>query len=127
MHEGMLILAGDVLLLFNPLLIDWSGSGAAAISFKEDVMTGKDHGVFLRGQDGNVRSFLHKQSVEMLRSVGAVNDSNAVDIDTGAVLFGTDILNSLWDLISSDGKAEDRKSTRLNSSHPTTSRMPSSA
>ena len=59
MHEGMLILAGDVLLLFNPLLIDWSGSGAAAISFKEDVMTGKDHGVFLRGQDGNVRSFLH--------------------------------------------------------------------
>ena len=109
MHEGMLILAGDVLLLFNPLLIDWSGSGAAAISFKEDVMTGKDHGVFLRGQDGNVRSFLHKQSVEMLRNVGAVNDSNDVDIDTGALLFGTDILNSLWQLISSDGQFDEEK------------------
>ena len=36
-REGMLLLSGDVLLLFNPLLIDWSGSGAAVISFKEAV------------------------------------------------------------------------------------------
>ncbi len=109
MHEGMLILAGDVLLLFNPLLIDWSGSGAAAISFKEDADTGKDHGVFLRGQDGNVRSFLHKQSVEMLTKVGAVNDSGAVDIDTGAILLGTDLLSSLWGLISTDGALDPDK------------------
>jgi fucokinase len=37
------------LLLFNPLLIDWSGSGAAVVSFKEYVETGKDHGVYLQG------------------------------------------------------------------------------
>ena len=47
-REGMLLLSGDVLLLFNPLQIDYSGSGAAAISFKEHVETGKNHGVFLR-------------------------------------------------------------------------------
>ncbi|MCR4740622.1 MAG: bifunctional fucokinase/L-fucose-1-P-guanylyltransferase [Lachnospiraceae bacterium] len=108
-HEGMLLLAGDVLLLFNPLLIDWSGSGAAVISFKEDVKTGKDHGVFLRGSDGNVKSFHHKQSVETLKEVGAVNDSGAVDIDTGAILFGVDLLNSLFDLISTDGVTDDEK------------------
>ena len=108
-HEGMLLLAGDVLLLFNPLLIDWSGSGAAAISFKEDVETGKDHGVFLLGADGNVRCFLHKHSVETLRGVGAVNSSNAVDIDTGAVLFGTDILKSLWGLISTQDALDEKK------------------
>ena len=40
-REGMVLLSGDVLLLFNPLQIDYSGTGAAAISFKEDVETGK--------------------------------------------------------------------------------------
>lgn len=102
-REGMLLLSGDVLLLFNPLLIDYSGHGAAVISFKEDVKTGKDHGVFLRGEDGYVRSFLHKQTVEKLQSVGAVNEANAVDIDTGAIIFGVDVLNALYSLISTDG------------------------
>ena len=104
-REGMLLLSGDVLLLFNPLLIDWSGSGAAVISFKEDVETGKDHGVYLRGEDGNVRQFLHKQSVERLREVGAVNEAGCVDIDTGAILLGTDVLNALYSLIAADEAA----------------------
>lgn len=101
-REGMLLLSGDVLLLFNPLQIDYSGNGAAAISFKEDVETGKNHGVFLRGENGNVARFLHKQSVESLREVGAVNDRNCVDIDTGAVIFSKDMLRSLYGLISSE-------------------------
>ncbi len=108
-REGMLLLSGDVLLLFNPLLIDWSGSGAAVISFKEDVETGKDHGVYLKGNDGNVKAFLHKQSVETLRSVGAVNDMDCVDIDTGAILFGVDVLDSLFSLISTDGVFDKEK------------------
>lgn len=110
-REGMLLLSGDVLLLFNPLLIDWSGSGAAVISFKEDVQTGKDHGVYLRGDDGNVRRFLHKQSVETLRSVGAVNEAGCVDIDTGAIILGTDILSSLFSLISTDNTVDEKKYT----------------
>ena len=108
-REGMLLLSGDVLLLFNPLLIDYSGHGAAVISFKEDVETGKNHGVFLRGEDGYVRAFLHKQTVETLRAIGAVNDRNAVDIDTGAVIFGVDILSALWSLISTDDKLDAAK------------------
>ena len=108
-REGMLLLSGDVLLLFNPLLIDWSGSGAAVISFKEDVETGKDHGVYLKGSDGNVKSFLHKQSIDTLKSVGAVNDAGCVDIDTGAILFGVDLLDSLWSLISSSNIFDSKK------------------
>ncbi len=101
--SGMLLLSGDVLLLFNPLQIDYSGVGAAAISFKEDVETGKNHGVFLRGADGNVRKFLHKQTVETLKAQGAVNDNNCVDIDTGAVIFSTDIVKALYSLVCTDG------------------------
>ena len=107
--EGMLLLSGDVLLLFNPLLIDWSGRGTAVISFKENVQTGKEHGVYLRGGNGNVKSFLHKQSVETLYKTGAVNEAGCVDIDTGMILFGTDVLDSLWSLISSGNKTDEEK------------------
>ena len=108
-REGMLLLSGDVLLLFNPLLNDYNGHGAAVISFKEDVETGKDHGVYLRGKDGDVKAFLHKQSVKTLRDIGAVNSSNSVDIDTGMIILGTDVLNSLWGLISTEDVPDGEK------------------
>lgn len=112
-REGMLLLSGDVLLLFNPLQIDYSGQNAAAISFKEDVNTGRNHGVFLRGEDGYVKKFLHKQSVEELKKQGAVNSNNKVDIDTGAVIFSGDMLNSLYSLISSNGVYNHAKFIKL--------------
>ena len=102
MSEGMLLLSGDVILLFNSLQIDNFSRGAAAISFKENVSTGKDHGVFLADEEGCIKRFLHKQSEETLRDLGAVNDRGNVDIDTGAILFGTDLLNSLYGLVSND-------------------------
>ena len=109
MKEGMLLLSGDVLLLFNPLTIDFGGKGAAAISFKEDAQTGKDHGVYLGSDDGYVKQFLHKQSIETLKEKGAVNDKGQVDIDTGAVIFGSDILNSLLSLITKNDQIDDEK------------------
>jgi len=106
-REGMLLLSGDVLLLFNPLQIDFAGEGAAAISFKEDVETGKNHGVFLRGENNCVAQFLHKQSVDTLRARGAVNERDCVDIDTGSVIFSSAMLASLYSLVSRDGKTDE--------------------
>lgn len=102
-REGMLLLSGDVILLFNPLQVDYSGEDAAVLSFKEDVETGKEHGVFLRGEDGNVAHFLHKQDVETLRRRGAINGRGCVDIDTGAVIFSAKMLEALYGLISANG------------------------
>ena len=101
-REGMVLLSGDVLLLLNPLQIDYNNVGAAAISFKEHVETGKNHGVYLNGADGNVKCCLQKKSVEVLREVGAVNESDCVDIDTGALIFSTDMMNSLYSLIATE-------------------------
>ncbi len=101
-REGMVLLSGDVLLLFNPLQIDYSGRGAAAISFKEDVQTGKDHGVFLKGESGNVRAFLHKQTAETLAQAGAVNERGMVDIDTGAVIFPPEMVSDLARLVETE-------------------------
>lgn len=108
-REGMVLLSGDVLLLFNSLQIDFPGRGAAAVSFKENVETGKNHGVFLMGEDGNVAKFLHKQTTETLRSQGAVNEQNAVDIDTGMVIFSTEMLHSLYSMISVNGNFDRAK------------------
>lgn len=102
--DGMLLLSGDVMLMFNPLQIDFAGTGAAAISFKEDVETGKNHGVYLMGEGGNVAEFLHKQTTEMLRAKGAVNERGCVDIDTGAVIFSGEMMKALFGLIS-DGES----------------------
>lgn len=108
-REGMLLLSGDVLLLFNPLQIDFTGRGAAAISFKEHVETGKNHGIFLMGEDGNVAEFLHKQPVPVLREKGAVNERDCVDIDTGAIIFSTEIISALFGLISVNGVLDNDK------------------
>lgn len=113
LREGMMILSGDAMLLFNPLLIDYSGNGAAAISFKESVKMGEHHGVFLRGEDGNVAEFLHKQDKNTLIRKKAANDKGYIDIDTGAVIFSKDILSALYGLISEKGKQDDQKYNSL--------------
>lgn len=107
--NGMLVLSGDVLLLFNPLQIDVQAKGAAAISIKEHVETGKNHGVFLNDGAGNVDKFLHKLSVQELSDVGAVNEQENVDLDTGAIIFDKNVLSQLLGLISSDGNIDDLK------------------
>ncbi len=90
---GMLVCSGDVLLLFNPLQLDFYGCGAAALSIKENVSTGKNHGVFLRDADGNVGRFLHKQTVETLTEAGAVDARGNVDIDTNTIIFDSTLLS----------------------------------
>ncbi len=102
--EGMLICSGDVLLLFNALQIDFYGAGAAALSIKEDVQTGKNHGVFVSDEQGNVGHFLHKQTVETLTQLGAVDGRGNVNIDTGAVILSARVLEALYGLICTEEK-----------------------
>lgn len=99
MKCGMLVMSGDVLLLFNPLQIDFNGSGAGALSIRTDAETGTNHGVFLCDQNNRVIEFLHKRPVSELLNKGATMDGQ-VDIDTGAILLGGDYVNAMYSLIS---------------------------
>lgn len=108
-EDGMLILSGDVLLLFNPLQIDFPGSGAAAISIKASAETGQNHGVFLGNSKKEVERFLHKMSPEALNDAGAVSEYGKVDLDTGAILMASDLVDSLFSLISTDGDNDQLK------------------
>lgn len=106
MSPGMIVLSGDVLLVFNPLQVDLHYLDSAAISIKAPIETGCNHGVFLTDENNYVRQFLHKQSSEKLRDLGAVNKNNCVDIDTGAIYLSTNILNELYKLISTNNSID---------------------
>ncbi len=113
LKEGMLVLSGDVLLLFNPLQIDFAFSGAAALSIKEPVTVGKNHGVFLNNGKNMVGRFLHKQSELQLRACGAVNQNDCVDLDTGAVALGVELMQALLGLISTNHRVDAEKFARF--------------
>ena len=102
--DGMFICSGDVLLIFNPLQIDFYSKGAAAITVAEDVSVGVNHGVFVPDENGNVGKFLHKLPANILQKSGAVNERNKVNIDTGAVIFESHLLDALYSLIDTDKK-----------------------
>ena len=103
-QEGMVLLSGDVLLLFNPLKIDFSLSDVGCITFKTSPEIGKNHGVFLSGKDGYVIKCLQKRSVKILKESGAVDENGFVDIDTGAIIFSTKYIEVLYSLIDNDKK-----------------------
>ena len=112
-REGMLLASGDVMMLFNPLQIDFAGEGAAAISFKEPASLGCRHGVYLRGTSGFVARCLQKKPVEELQAAGAVNEQGHVDIDTGAVIFSCAMMRALYALICKDGAFSQDRFDRL--------------
>lgn len=92
---GMLVISGDVLLMFNPLQVYLHPVGATAISVKAPVETGSHHGVFLCDNNSHVCEFLHKESMQRLREKGAVNAQGAIDIDTGVVWFSGEVVCQL--------------------------------
>ena len=106
MSEGMLVISGDIVLLFNPLQIDLKHKGAAALSIKEPVKIGVEHGVFQTEDGIKVNKFLHKQEEEVLRREGAVNERGSVDLDTGTIWFDGEMLHKLYGLIASEGQAD---------------------
>ncbi len=98
MNASILVCSSDVLLLFNPLQIDFYSKGAAVLSIKEAVETGRNHGVYRKDAQGNVGGFLHKKTVEHLREMGAM------DIDTGATILDSEVLENLYGLINTPEK-----------------------
>lgn len=115
-QSGCVIMAGDVLLSFNPMQIDFFNVDIASVSISENVNTGCNHGVFVTDELNNVTKFLHKETVETLRNYNAVNKNDNVAIDTGLLFLSSNVIN---DLISNiiDNNLKDifiNDNTRLN-------------
>ncbi|MEI6577933.1 MAG: L-fucokinase [Eubacteriales bacterium] len=103
---GMLTIAGDILLIFDPNEIDLKDCDAAAISACENIDTGSNHGVFIPNNEGNVKRFLHKFTSEELRKAGAQSKEGYIRIDTGAVWLASETVNTLYKVIANDKKID---------------------
>ena len=108
-NDGMLVLSGDILFLFDAQQVDASFGDAAAISVKGSVQTGRNHGVFFSRDNKNVTAFLHKKSEAYLRANDVLDKSGQIDLDTGAVLLSCKVLNSLYALICTDNEPDIEK------------------
>ena len=109
MKDGVLVASGDVMLLFNALQIDFHFAGAAALSTREELAHGVQHGVFLADEKGDVARFLHKLPEQDLRAAGALDDRGRVALDTGAVLMDGELCRDLLTLIETDGEIDPTK------------------
>ena len=106
---GMFIMSGDTDMVFNPLQLDLKSVDAAGISIKTDVLEGTQHGVFLSDDSRVITDFLHKQSEDVLRKMGAVDANDNIDIDTGTIWFSTKVCKALFSLVAPEGKFDTEK------------------
>ena len=102
--EGMIIISSSLLLLFNPLKIEYFNEDATCITFNEKAEIGQYHGVFYSADNNYVKKCLHKKNIEELRKEGVIDEKGNVDMDTGAIIFSNKFIESLYCLIDTDEK-----------------------
>ena len=102
--EGMVVISSSLLLLFNPLKIEYFNEDATCISFNEKAEIGQYHGVFYSGNDNHVKKCLNKRSIEELKKEGVVDEKGNVDMDTGAIIFSIKFIESLYSLVDTEEK-----------------------
>jgi fucokinase len=85
---GMLVLAGDVFLLFDHRHVSTPPAGVTALTMRVEAETGRGHGVFVtRPSDGTIRKTLQKISADQMRAERATDADGRVLIDTGLLFF----------------------------------------
>jgi fucokinase len=84
---GMLVLAGDVFLLFDHRYVGAPPAGVTAISMRVEAEMAEAHGVFVTDRHGRVTRTLQKVSIQEMDAAGATDDRRQVLIDTGLLFF----------------------------------------
>lgn len=84
---GMLILAGDVFLLFDHRHVATPAAGVTALTMRVEAELGRGHGVFLTDEKQRILRTMQKAPVEAMREAGAVDEQGRVMIDTGLLFF----------------------------------------
>jgi fucokinase len=100
---GMLVLAGDVFLLFDHRHVTAPPPGVTAISMRVGAELGRGHGVFVTGDgagnsDRQIVQTLQKVSLDEMKQRGATDAAGKVLIDTGLLFFDPERMRTLSDL-----------------------------
>jgi fucokinase len=98
LSPGMLVLAGDVFLLFDHRHVSPPPSGVTALTMRVDADMGRGHGVFVIDDSQRIIHTLQKVSVQTMQDAGATDSDGRVLIDTGLLFFDADRTKLLADL-----------------------------
>ena len=83
----VLVAAGDALIRFNPRTVSFSKPGITAVGCAASPAEAARHGVFCAAEDGRVRRYLQKPSVEEQHASGAINSRGRAVLDAGIMSF----------------------------------------
>ncbi len=97
-HGQVVVASGDVLLAFDAANVRFAADGITGIGCLAGPEVAKNHGVFCRGADGRVKSFLQKPSLEKQRSAGAINSHGQSILDIGILNLAPRAAAGLLDL-----------------------------
>ncbi len=87
-HPGQVVVAsGDALILFDPPTVELGRPGITALGTFAPASEAAHHGVFCADEDGKVRRFLQKPSVDSQVAAGAVNENGEAVLDLGVMSF----------------------------------------
>lgn len=84
---GMLVLAGDVFLLFDHRQVMPPSPGVTALSMRVPAELGREHGVFVTDPAGAITRTLQKAPLDDLKQAHAIDTHGRVLIDTGLLFF----------------------------------------
>jgi len=102
---GMLVVSGDVLLVFDHLQLDFQRPGVIGVAAAAPVEMGRRHGVYVSSSTHNIGAYLHKPSIEHLQQWGAIADDRTVAIDTGLIWVDAQTARTLVGLAREDAVA----------------------
>jgi fucokinase len=117
---GMLILAGDVFLLFDHRHVATPPAGVTAISMRVEAPMGRGHGVFVIDSKNRITQTLQKVSVDAMAKAGATDANGQVLIDTGLLFFDAERTALLAELAGCASGGGGRRGARkgLHERHP---------
>jgi fucokinase len=85
---GVLVASGDVLLVYDHLQLSFQRPGVTGVAADVPAQMSTHHGVYVPGDRGRLRAYLHKPSLAELKRWEAIDKGGATPIDTGLVWFG---------------------------------------
>ncbi len=90
----VLLAAGDVLLTFDPLAVDFNQPGIVGVAYAGPAARGEKHGVYVADANSQVTDFLQKPTEAEARQRGAVDQVGRVLVDTGLVSLDPPTVNT---------------------------------
>ena len=87
MPSGLVVSAGDVLLIFNQEDVAWDRPGISGVAMPQSPDVATQHGVYVIGSGGRVYSFLQKPALGEIQQAGGILPDGRVAVDSGLLRF----------------------------------------